>query len=217
MTTKTERTDAERNAATDPRIPMRQVRLHFVNPRCDYVTSFPGTRDEIANHFCGAPQDVFNADRMVVQRVPHRIDFLPVNEGEAEISYTLPSYKQRLYRQYVIESDGYGYSFAHVDFEGAEDSTDGRYGYCMSLEDCKDVIDEQIADAEWTEEVDGAPRTLTLSFIVCEDLPSERALQYRELVIRALREFNLNSDASAEDQGMIHRMFFDYERVTDHG
>jgi hypothetical protein len=41
------------------------------------------------------------------------------------------------------------WSFVSDDYDGAEDSNDGRCGDAESVEDAKRQIDEQIADAEW--------------------------------------------------------------------
>ena len=38
------------------------------------------------------------------------------------------------------------FGFAHEDFDGAEDSGDNRYGYAGSLEEAREMIDEQIAE-----------------------------------------------------------------------
>lgn len=52
--------------------------------------------------------------------------------------------------------------------------------------------------------------TLTLAWQVREDLPSERAAQYRQLVMAALQEFRSSGDCTAEGHMMIDRMFWDH-------
>ena len=59
-----------------------------------------------------------------------------------------------IYRGYDISSEhwspspAFDWSFAHLDFDGAPDANDNRYGYGASEQDCKDQIDEMIADEE---------------------------------------------------------------------
>ena len=53
-------------------------------------------------------------------------------------------------------------------------------------------------------------QTLRLSFIVREDLPSERSEEYRALILRALEKYTLN-DATVEERVMIDRIMCDHE------
>ena len=140
----------EEDAKSDPSIQGRTVRVRFVESKYNFQTTINGTRDEIANYYCGAKLNVENYPNEVL-RTPRRLDFLPDSEDGQTVSYDLPDSKRRLYRGYTIEGNGYGYAFASTGIDGAEDSNDGRYGHCQSVAECKRVIDEQIADAQWKE------------------------------------------------------------------
>lgn len=52
---------------------------------------------------------------------------------------------------------------------------------------------------------------LVIRFDVRDDLTSERSGQYRELVIRALKEYGCSHDASQDDHEMIDRMLNDHQ------
>lgn len=54
------------------------------------------------------------------------------------------------------------------------------------------------------------PQTLTLTWQVREDLPSERASDYRQLVMDALQEYRSSGDCTADQHMMIDRMFWDH-------
>jgi len=54
-------------------------------------------------------------------------------------------------------------------------------------------------------------QTLRLSFIVREDLPSERSEEYRALILRALEKYTLNDKATVEERVMIDRIMCDHE------
>lgn len=143
----------EDEAKSDPSIQGRTVRVIFVDSKYNFQTTINGTRDEIANYYCGAKLNVANDPDEVI-RTPRRLVFVDDSESEdgQTISYDLPEGKCRLYRNYTIDGDGYGYGFAHTGYDGAEDSKDGRCGHCQSIAECKRVIDEQIEDAQWTPE-----------------------------------------------------------------
>lgn len=48
------------------------------------------------------------------------------------------------YRDYLILDSGNWYGFRHVDYDGPGDS---RYGHSQSLQEAKQLIDEQIESA----------------------------------------------------------------------
>lgn len=54
---------------------------------------------------------------------------------------------ETVYRDYIISPGSFGpgdrFSFAHDDYDGAEDAFDHRCGYGATVEDCKAQIDEQ--------------------------------------------------------------------------
>jgi len=56
-----------------------------------------------------------------------------------------------------------------------------------------------------------AQRELVVRFAVREDLPSERSLEYRDLIIRALKEYGCSHDATQDDHEMIDRIMNDYQ------
>jgi hypothetical protein len=53
-------------------------------------------------------------------------------------------------------------------------------------------------------------RELTLTWLVREDLCSERYLDYRQLIMDALHEYQCSSDCTAERHMMIDRMKWDH-------
>ena len=54
---------------------------------------------------------------------------------------------------------------------------------------------------------------LTLTFMIREDLTSERASQYRSLVLRGLEALRITGEGPTnEEDEMISRMFYDYDQ-----
>ncbi len=52
--------------------------------------------------------------------------------------------------------------------------------------------------------------TLTVSFIVREDLPSERSNEYRDLIIRGIESLKCDLDTTLDDHDMIDRLLNDH-------
>ncbi len=55
-----------------------------------------------------------------------------------------------------------------------------------------------------------AKKTLTLTWVVDEDLTSERVEQYRNLIMKAVQEHRCNGEVTADDLAMIDRLCWDH-------
>lgn len=138
----------------DPLIVGRTVRVLFSDSKYNYQTTINGTRDEIANYFCGAKLNVSNSEEVI--RTPNRLEFISESEDGQTIAYSLPSQKVLLYRGYEIEyvappigTRAFDWQFTAVSYDGPEDD---RCGSAASLEEVKTRIDEWIEDALFEEE-----------------------------------------------------------------
>jgi hypothetical protein len=76
------------------------------------------------------------------------------------------------YRGYTIETDSlWGYTFAHRDYDGAEDSQDGRCGAYETLRECLNWIDDYIADYVFCEACGSSGKVSTEDAKYCDDCP----------------------------------------------
>ena len=69
--------------------------------------------------------------------------------------------------------------------------------------------EDSLTDAEIVAEHTNRLRTLTLYFYVREDLPSERVMEYRQLVIEAMQAYDMNNNCTNAQHIMIDRIMND--------
>lgn len=209
-----QKTIAAHETTSDPHENKRPIRVVFVNKAHNFTTLINGTRDEVANYYCGARLNL-GVDSEKVLATPIRIEFLSRNPDEPIVSYELPSSKSYLYRGYIIDGNvgsllsACDYQWCIVGYDGPED---GRCGTAASVADAKQYIDEQIEEDLW---VDGdqeaeayAARldaiepqikmidSVECSIIECKDLLTE-AIETLKRAVSDLEDGE-NADESAE-------------------